>query len=108
MYADMALMTAARNPNVYLETSSAPFEVIERAVSDPAIGPEKLLFGSDSLAPYTYYQYRGESYPSYGKTPPGFYTDHHKYDLANIERLTIPDREKEMILGGNAARILGL
>jgi predicted TIM-barrel fold metal-dependent hydrolase len=108
MYADMALMAAARNPNVYLETSSAPFEVIEKAVCDPAIGPEKLLFGSDSLAPYTYYKYRGESYPSYGKSPPGFYTDHHKYDLANIERLPIPDREKELILGGNVARILGL
>jgi predicted TIM-barrel fold metal-dependent hydrolase len=107
-FADMALMVAARNPNVYLETSSAPFEVVERAISDPAIGPEKLVFGSDSLAPYSYYSYKGEYYPSYGKTPPGFYTDHHKYDLENIERLQIPDREKEMILGGNAARILRL
>ena len=60
------------------------------------------------MAPYTYYYYKGEYYPSYGKNPPGFYTDHHKYDLMNIERLQIPDREKEMILGGNIARILKL
>jgi predicted TIM-barrel fold metal-dependent hydrolase len=107
-FADMALMTAARNPNVYLETSSAPFEVVEKAVCDPAIGPEKLIFGTDSLAPYTYYKYKGESYPSYGKTPTTFYTDHYKYDLANIERLSIPDREKELILGGNISRLLKL
>jgi predicted TIM-barrel fold metal-dependent hydrolase len=107
-YADMALMTAAKNPNVYLETSSVPFEVLERAVCDPAIGPEKLLFGTDTPAPYSYYKYKGEFYPSYGKSPCKFYVDHCKYDLANIERLSIPDREKELILGGNISRILGL
>ncbi len=107
-YADMALMTAARHPNVYLETSSAPFEVIEKAVCDPAIGPEKLIFGTDTPAPYTYYKYRDEYYVSYGKATPPFHVDHYKYDLANIERLSIPDREKELILGGNIARILGL
>ena len=85
-----------------------PFEVVERAVCDPAIGPEKLIFGTDTPAPYTYYKYRGEFYPSYGKSPPPFFPDHYKHDLANIERLHIPDREKEMILGGNIASILGL
>lgn len=108
-YADMALLTAARHPNVYLETSSAPFEVVEKAVCDPAIGPEKLIFGTDTPAPYTYYKYRGEFYPSYTKSPPPFMPpDHYKYDLANIERLSIPDREKELILGGNITRVLGL
>lgn len=107
-YADMALLVAATNPNVYLETSSAPFEVVEKAVCDPAIGPEKIIFGTDTPAPYSYYKYRDEYYPSYGKAPPIFYTDHYKYDLGNIERLSIPDREKELILGGNIARILRL
>jgi predicted TIM-barrel fold metal-dependent hydrolase len=107
-YADMALLVAARNPNVYLETSSAPFEVIEKAVCDPAIGPEKLVFGSDTPAVYSYYKYRGEFYPSYGKAPPPFPTDHYQHDLANIERLNIPDQEKEMVLGSTIARILRL
>jgi predicted TIM-barrel fold metal-dependent hydrolase len=107
-YADMALLVAARNPNVYLETSSAPFEVVEKAVCDPAIGPEKLVFGSDTPAVYTYYEYRGEYYPTYGKKPPSVMTDHYKYDLANIERLKISTEEKEMILGKNIAAILQL
>jgi predicted TIM-barrel fold metal-dependent hydrolase len=34
-YADMALLVAARHDNVYLETSSAPLEVVEKAVIDP-------------------------------------------------------------------------
>ena len=107
-YADMALMVAARNPNVYLETSSAPFEVVEKAVCDPAIGPEKIIFGSDTPAVYTYYEYKGEHYPTYGKRPPSTMPDHYKYDLANIERLKISKEEKEMILGNNISQILGL
>ena len=107
-YADMALLTAARNPNVYLETSSAPFEVVEKAVCDPAIGPEKVIFGSDTPTPYTHYKYRDNFYASYGKAPPSNYTDHYKYELENVDRLSIPDEQKEWILGGNIKRILGL
>lgn len=107
-YADMALLVAARHENVYLETSSAPLEVVEKAVCDPAIGPERVLFGSDSPAPYGHYRYRDKVYVSYMKEPPTHMPDHYKYDLAVIEQLPITDREREMILGENTARLLGL
>ena len=107
-YADMALLVAARHDNVYLETSSAPLEVVEKAVCDPAIGPEKVIFGTDTPAPFGHYRYKDNIYPSYSKSPPATYPDHFKYDLAVIEQLPLHDREKDMILGGNIARILGL
>ncbi len=107
-YADMALLVAARHDNVYLETSSAPYEVVEKAVIDPAIGPEKIIFGTDTPAPFGHYRHQGRAYPSYGKTPPTSYPDHYKYDLEVIEQLPIHDREKDLILGGNIARLLGI
>lgn len=107
-YADMALMVAARHPNVYLETSRAPLEVIKKAVMDPAIGPEKLIFGTDSPAFYNYYtDDKGEHYPTYGKTGlPKYIPDHYKYDMEMIERLPITENEKRMIYGGTIERLL--
>ncbi len=107
-YADMALLVAARHENVYLETSSAPYEVVAKAVADPAIGPERVIFGTDTPAPFGHYRYQGNAYPSYGKVPPTSYPDHYKYDLEVIERLPLHDREKDLILGGNIARLLGI
>ena len=107
-YADMALLVAARHENVYLETSSTPLEVVEKAVCDPAIGPEKIIFGTDTPAPFGHYRYKDKVYPSYSRRPPDSYPDHYKYDLSVIEKLPVHDREKDMILGGNIARLLGL
>ncbi|MCI8992541.1 MAG: amidohydrolase family protein [Eubacterium sp.] len=107
-FADMALMVASRHPNVYLETSSAPYEVLLKAAEDPAIGPEKLIFGSDSPAFYGYYKAsNGESYSTYGKTGPGeFVPDHYKYELKQIERLPVTEAQKQMILGGTIEKLL--
>lgn len=109
-YADMALTVAARHPNVYIETSSVPCEVLLKCVEDPAIGPEKLIFGTDTPAFYGYYKSpsRGEYYPSYGKTGPGeVMPDHYPVDMANIERLPITDLQRQMIMGGTIARLIG-
>ena len=107
-YADMALTVAARHANVYIETSSAPYDVLRKAAEDPAIGPEKIIFGSDSPAFYGYYATSdGEAYSSYGKTGPGeFVPDHYKYELEHIERLPVTEADKQMILGGTIERIL--
>lgn len=91
----MALLVAARHENVYLETSSAPFEVVEKAALDPSIGPEKLIFGTDTPAPFGYYRHEGKAYPAYGKHPPVSYPDHYKYALEVIEKLPMHDREKD-------------
>ncbi len=107
-YADMALIVAARHGNVFLETSSVPYEVLQKAVEDPAIGPEKIIFGSDSPAFYGHFQSsKGEYYPTYGKTGPGeFVPDHYKYELDYIQRLPITEAQKQMILGGTLQKIL--
>lgn len=109
-YADMALTVAARHRNVYLETSSTPYDVLKKAVEDPAIGSQKLIFGSDSPAFYHYYTGSdGEKYSTYGCTGPGKYMpDHYKYDLDNIERLPISESEKIMIKGGTIAELFKL
>jgi len=107
-YADMALLAAARNENVYLETSSAPVEVIEKAVCDPAIGAEKVLFGSDYGAPFTEYLYKGRLYPTYGKRPEPRSRWRQKSSLRMIEEAQMSDRERELILGENMARLLSL
>ncbi len=45
---DQAIDAAKQCPNAYLEMSGGyyPFQ-FERAVKDPAIGPERVLYGSD-------------------------------------------------------------
>jgi predicted TIM-barrel fold metal-dependent hydrolase len=109
-YADMALTVAARHPNVYLETSAAPFEVLMKAVADPAIGPEKIIFGTDTPAFFNHYTAaNGEKYPTYGKSGiPQFTPDHYKYDLQNIERLPISEIDKMKIMGGTISEIFAM
>lgn len=108
-YVDHALIVAARHKNVFIETSSVPYEVLLKCVEDPALGPEKLIFGTDTPAFYGYYKSpsTGEYYPSYGKTGMGeVMTDHYPVDLANIERLPITDYQRQMIMGGTIANII--
>lgn len=107
-YADIALMVAARHENVYLETSSAPYEVLEKAVMDPCLGGEKLIFGTDTPAYFTHYQAKnGEYYPTYGKNGPGDYMpDHYTFELPNIYRLPVSEQVRQMILGGTISKIL--
>lgn len=108
-YADRALMTAAMNPNVFLETSMAPPEVIAKAVADPAIGAEKLVFGSDFGATSGYYVYEGKIYPSYKKRPHPEQTGYHiKRALDVLNEVAMPEEERRLILGQNIARLLKL
>ncbi len=45
---DQAIDTAKQCPNVYLEMSGGYYHFqFERAIKDPAIGPERMLYGSD-------------------------------------------------------------
>lgn len=108
-FPDHALMVAAINENVYLETSMAPPEVIEKAVVDPAIGAEKLIFGSDFGATSGYYLYRGNIYPSYKKKPHPEQSGYHiKRALDVINQVPMPEEERRLILGQNIARLLRL
>lgn len=105
-FADMALLVAAKHPNVYLETSTAPVEVVEKAVRDPAIGPEKLLYGSDFPASYRFYEYKGRMYPSYGKRPLDDYPTNQKACLDILDQIEMSGEDRNLILGQNMLRLL--
>ena len=77
-----AVATAARHPNVYLETAGAHSLSIQRAVE--LLGPSKVLYGSDM--------------PFGGRNNVFFQRD-------KIVLLGFPDDDLQMILGGNAASI---
>ncbi|MEE8168358.1 MAG: amidohydrolase family protein [Candidatus Hydrothermarchaeales archaeon] len=70
-------------PNVYVDTAHATKEQLESALE--AFGVEKILFGSD---------FKYNFYP--------------QYEISKIQQLGISEEEKDMILEGNAANILGL
>ncbi|MHB0871792.1 MAG: amidohydrolase family protein [Chloroflexota bacterium] len=78
-----AIAVARRYPNVYLETcsSSPTIGFIETAVD--AIGPERVLFGTDMplFDPFT--------------------------QMAKVLDADLDERAKSLILGGNAARLFG-
>lgn len=77
-----AIAAAKRLPNVYLETSSVlVIWMIEEAGREV---PEKVLFGSDSPAM------------------------HPKVELEKIRIADLSDETKRLIMGANAARIIGL
>lgn len=108
-YADHALMLAAMHDNVFLETSMAPAELIEKALANPGIGAEKLVMGSDFGATSSWYVYKGQVLPSYKKKPfpelPGM---HIEQAIRVLNEITMPPEERRLIMGQNMARILKL
>ena len=77
-------MVAQRFENLYLETASSTIDTnfLESAVS--ILGPEKIIFGTDTplLDPWT--------------------------QLAKVRETAIDARAKDLICGGNIARLIGL
>lgn len=74
------------NPNVYFDTAITSFDVLKRAYE--AIGPERLIFGTDSSA----------CRPVVDNSLPVAIERH--------MRLNIPDSEMELIFSGNIERLL--
>jgi uncharacterized protein len=82
-HVDDAIAAAARQPNLYLETSAMPYpERIADAVR--AVGPERVLFGSDGP----------------GCNP--------ALEVRKVRDLGLGAQVEGLVLGGNAARLLGL
>ncbi len=106
-----ALMVAARHPNVYLELSQCQQEQIERALFDPNIGADKLLFGSDWGASIAY-KYYGRERTTYAATtwddPPTDLPLHMDWNLRQIHAIDMSEDDRAKILGLNMARICGL
>jgi predicted TIM-barrel fold metal-dependent hydrolase len=83
LHVDDAIAAAVRQPNLFLETSAMPYPARIAAAVD-AIGPRRVLFGSDGP----------------GCNP--------ALEIRKIRMLGLGDAAERAVLGGNAARLLGL
>ena len=90
---EYAMMLARKNLNVYLTTSNAKMEFIERAVAE--IGPERIVFGSDWSMQHGILGERQ-----------GF--DVYEENLDAVRKAKLDEGEKRMILGENLANLLGI
>ena len=108
-----ALFVAASSDNVVLETGLWWTELYERALIDPNIGPEKLMWGTDwgaSLPIHGQLGHYPETYPVQYRNR-GVVThqvDMWGWSLKQLWRLNIPQDDLNLILGGTAARVYKL
>ena len=104
------IQVAANHENVYLETGLYWTELYCKALADPNVGPEKLMWGTDW----------GASIPiqtQLGQKPQTFAAQVHKdgivphqvdimgWSLKQVSRLDISQDDMNLILGGNALRV---
>jgi uncharacterized protein len=82
-HVDEAIDMAERHPNLYLETSAMPYPwKISKAIR--RIGAERVLYASDGP----------------GCNP--------RLEVQKVRMLGLPEEDERLVLGGNAARLLGL
>ena len=103
-FPEIALMVAARHKNVYLETSQATAEQIERAYLDPHIGPKKILFGSDYGTSISYTRV-GDKTIATTNVPPTYLPDHFGWNLRQIDKIEMSEDDRNLILGLNAEKL---
>jgi predicted TIM-barrel fold metal-dependent hydrolase len=104
-FIEKAAMVTARHDNVYL-IPAAPAHYLEKLYLNPNIGPEKLIFGSDFGASYTYQRLAdGKVYGVWPKRPPTHLVHHMAWAIEQIYKVDMPEDHREMILGLNIARL---
>jgi predicted TIM-barrel fold metal-dependent hydrolase len=108
-----ALCVAAAHDNVYLETGLWWADLYDKALRDPNVGPEKLLWGCDWGASIPFHTQHGSKPPVYAvqlrKQPiVRHQVDVWGWSLKQLLRLDIAQDDLNLILGGNAARIYQL
>ena len=104
------VQVASNHDNVYLETGLYWTELYYKALSDPNVGPEKLMWGTDwgasipihtqlGLNPQTYaVQIRKEGLVTHQVDVIG-------WSLKQVSRLDISQDDMNLILGGNTLRV---
>lgn len=107
------LHVAAAHDNVYLETGLWWRELYDKALADPNVGPEKLLWGTDWGASLPYHSQPGREPPNYPLQirrdgVPHQQVDFWGWSLREVASLRIPQDDLNLILGGNAVRVYGL
>lgn len=109
-WVDECLLVAAGNDNVYLETGLYWTDLYYKALADPNIGPEKLLWGTDWGASIPIHTQLGLHPQSYAVQVRREGIVRHQVDvmgwsLKQVSRLDISQDDLNLIMGGNALRI---
>lgn len=112
-FVDGALHVAASHKNVYLETGYWWTDLYYKALNDPNIGAEQLLWGTDWGASIPIYAQPGKYPPSYAVQLEKEGVVRHQVDvwgwsLRQLARLEMSQDDLNLILGGNAVRIYHL
>ena len=113
MYLEPTLNVAAGHDNVYLETGLWWAELYQQPLRDPNIGPEKLIWGTDWGASIPQQWQPGlypETYANQSRKGgiPAHQIDVFGWSLRQLDKLDIPQDDLNLILGGNAVRIMRL
>jgi predicted TIM-barrel fold metal-dependent hydrolase len=106
------LHVAAAHDNVYLECGLWWRELFDRALADPNLGPDKLIWGTDWGASMTFVSQPGRELPTYPlqirqEGMPRHQVDYWAWSFRELAELRIPQDDLNLILGGNAARVYG-
>lgn len=101
---------AANHENVYLETGLYWTELYYKALSDPNVGPEKLMWGTDWGASIPIQTQLGQHPQTFAAqvSKEGIIThqpDIMGWSLKQVARLDISQDDMNLILGGNALRV---
>lgn len=112
-FIEEALNVAASHDNVYLETGLWWSDLYTKALLDPNVGPEKLLWGCDWGASIPFHAQYGNKPPAYAVQMRNRPLVTHQIDvwgwsLKQLLRLDIVQDDLNLILGGNAARLYKL
>jgi predicted TIM-barrel fold metal-dependent hydrolase len=107
------LLVAAAHDNVYLECGFWWTDLYWKALIDPNIGPEKLIWGTDWGASIPFHSQIGHKPPAYAVQLRKQKLVRHQVDmwgwsLKQLNNLDIVQDDLNLILGGNAARIYKL
>lgn len=107
------LHVAASHDNVYLETGLWWTELYEKAIMDPNVGPEKLVWGTDWGASIPFHNQLHTSPPSYAvqlhkQGPVKHQVDFWGWSLRELGRLRVSQDDVNLIVGGNASRLFKL
>lgn len=105
-----AMLVAAQHDNVYLETGLYWTELYDKALRDPNIGPEKLVWGTDWGASIPFHTQHGQTPKTYavqtrGQPPVSHQVDCWGWSLRQLLATNLTQDDLNLILGGNAARL---
>jgi predicted TIM-barrel fold metal-dependent hydrolase len=110
---DACLHVAAGHKNIYLECGRFWTELYYRALTDPSVGCEKLLWGTDWGASLPVYSNIGRYPAGYTRQNVkagiiGYQHDIWGWSLRQLAKLDISQDDMNLILGGNAVRLYNL